>query len=68
MERPAVKDIQYPEAYLKPYEPRLVYLGRVTWQATERHKFNLILMIDRQEGCNFGSKLVSFPDPITLSV
>ena len=29
------------------------YLGKMTWQATERQKFNL--MIDRQEGCNCGS-------------
>ena len=28
------------------------YLGKGTWQATERQKFNL--MVDRQEGCNCG--------------
>ena len=29
------------------------YLAKVTWQATSRQKFNL--MVDRQEGCNCGS-------------
>ena len=29
------------------------YLGKMTWQATERQKFNF--MVDRQEGCNCGS-------------
>ena len=33
------------------------YLGRVTWQATDRQKFNL--MVDRQEGCNCGSTVAS---------
>ena len=33
------------------------YIGKVTWQATERQKFNL--MVDRQEGCNCGGSSAS---------
>ena len=60
-ERKVVNFVPYVDREDDRYSGRLEwydsYLGRVTWQATDRQKFNL--MIDRQEGCNCGSTVAS---------
>ena len=60
-ERKVVNFVPYVDREDDRYSGRLEwydsYLGRVTWQATDRQKFNL--MVDRQEGCNCGSTVAS---------
>ena len=60
-ERKVVNFVPYVDRPDDRYSGRLEwydsYLGRVTWQATDRQKFNI--MIDRQEGCNCGSTVAS---------
>ena len=60
-ERKVVNFVPYVDREDDRYSGRLEwydsYIGRVTWQATERQKFNLL--IDRQEGCNCGSTVAN---------